>query len=60
MNDDSSENDDDRIIVAFGPVKITTKGFMTFLKATGVVLGAMGINKTIYYYSNKKEENNVN
>ena len=47
MNDDSSENDDDRIIVAFGPVKITTKGFKTFLKATGVVLGAMGINKTI-------------
>lgn len=58
MNDDSSENDDDRIIVAFGPVKITAKGFKTFLKATGVVLGAIGINKTIDYYSNKKEENN--
>ena len=28
MNDDSSENDDDRINVAFGPVKITAKGFI--------------------------------
>ena len=58
MNDDSSDNGDDRISVAFGPVKITAKGFKTFLKATGVVLGAIGINKTIDYYSNKKEENN--